>query len=209
MPRAAPSTRRKPRAAPTAKPRLEIVKPTAKEVEKFSDTLLTNANAVTSAYEGADREAKLAEAFPDVSPGMRPLGNIGLFMIRRPKVFTGGGIRLPAEARATEYYNTQVAKVISLGPLAFHTVRSVDGVETVIPWPEGPWFKPGEYVRVPKYGGDRFAVKATVREIVTDAARGGNMPIDVEDDIIFALFKVKDVIGFIDGDPLLVRAYLD
>lgn len=210
MPRAAPMNRRKkPAPASAPKPKLELVKPTAKEVERFSDTLLTNANAVQSGYEGADREAKLAEAFPDVSPGMKPLGNIGLFMIRRPKVFTAGGIRLPAEARATEYYNTQAAKVLALGPLAFTTVRSIDGVETVIPWPEGPWFKPGDFVRVPKYGGDRFAVKATVREIVTDAATGGKMPIDVEDDIIFALFKVKDIIGFIDGDVLAVRAYLD
>jgi co-chaperonin GroES (HSP10) len=190
-------------AAAKKQPKPTLILPTADEVEKLSDTLLTNSNATEFDYDG------LAEAFPDVAPGMKPLGNIALFMIRRPKVFTKGGIRLPSEARATEYYNTQVAKVISLGPLAFSTVRSVDGVETVIPWPEGPWFKPGDYVRVPKYGGDRFAVKATVREIVTDAATGSKKPIDVEDDIIFALFKVRDVIGFIDGDPRTVRAYFD
>ena len=178
------------------------VKPKAKPPEQFDDTLLTNSNSISFAYEGLD------EAFPAVDPGLKPLGNLGVFMIRRPKKFTAGGMELPAEVRSTEYYNTQVAKVIALGALAFNSVRNIDGAEVMIPWPEGPWFKPGDYVRVPKYGGDRFGVKATVTE-TQPLIGGGKTPIQVTEDIIFAVFKVKDIQGVITGSPLSIRAYLD
>ena len=177
-------------------------KPALKAVERIEESLLTNSNNIKFDYEN------MAEAFPDVSPGLTPLGNLGVFMIRRPKKFTGAGTELPPEVRATEYYNTQVAKVIAVGPLAFKTVRSIDGEEKIFDWPEGPWFKPGDFVRVPKYGGDRYSVKATVREM-QKLIGGGKVPIDVVDDIVFAVFKVRDIQGVITSDPTAIRAYLD
>lgn len=173
-----------------------------KGVEQISETLLTSGNALNYDYEN------LAEAFPHVEPGTAPMGNIGLFQIRRPKKFTAAGIEVPAEARATEYYNTQVAKVISLGPLCFKTGRNIDGEEKIFDWPEGPWFKPGDFVRVPKYGGDRYSIRATVREM-QKLIGGSKVPVDVTDDIVFSMFKVKDILGVITCDPRLIRAYLD
>lgn len=176
----------------------------AKKIEVIEDTLLTSSNAISGVH------ASMEEAFPDVDAGIKPCGNLVLLMIRRPRKFMASGIELPAEARATEYYNTQIAKVIELGPLCFNTVRNVDGEEKIIPWPEGPWFKPGEFVRVPKYGGDRFSRKATVRENVKMIGDGGKLtPVDVVDEIIFALFKAKDIQGVITCDPRVIRAYLD
>jgi hypothetical protein len=169
-------------------------------------TILTNTNSITFDYDG------LSEAFPDVDPGLKPLGNLGVFMIRRPKMMSAGGIIIDGTGtdnpRAVEYYNTQVAKVIALGPTAFKSVRNVDGEEKIFDWPEGPWFKPGDYVRVPKYGGDRFSVKATVKEFRPDG-RGGKNAVEVVDEIIFAVFKVRDIQGVITGNPLSIKAYLD
>lgn len=175
----------------------------AKKVQAAA--LLTNTNSMTFDYES------LAEAFPDVDPGMKPLGNLGVFMIRRPKIMSAGGIIIENDssdnARAVEYYNTQVAKVISLGQTAFKSVRNVDGEEKILDWPEGVWFKPGDFVRVPKYGGDRFSVKATVKEM--RRVLGKKEWVEVADEVIFAVFKVKDIQGVITGDPLKIRAYLD
>lgn len=176
----------------------------AKKVEVIEETLLTSSNAISGDH------ASMEEAFPNVDPGLKPFGNLVLLMIRRPRKFTATGFELPPEARATEYYNTQVAKVIDVGSVCFCTVRNINGLETICPWPEGPWFKPGDFVRVPKYGGDRFSRKATVRENVKMIGDGDKTtPIDVVDEIIFALFKGKDIQGVITTDPRTIRAYLD
>ena len=64
---------------------------------------------------------------------------------------------------ATREYNdsiAQFAKVLKLGPLAFKD-RS-----TAKEWPEGLWVRPGDIVRVPKYGGDRFAKETPEGNII-------------------------------------------
>ena len=87
---------------------------------------------------------ELAEAFPDVDPGVEPLGNMVLVMLRQP-LLSSGGIILRDEVRKTEWDNQQVAKVIALGPLAYRDRTTFNH------WPEGPWCSVGDYVRVPKY----------------------------------------------------------
>lgn len=171
--------------------------------EQMSESILTNSNAISFDYKN------IGEAFPEVEPGMKPFGHLGLFQIRRPKKFSAGGLELPADARATEYYNTQVAKVIALGALCFKTVRNVGDGEEIFDWPEGPWFQPGDFVRVPKYGGDRYSIKAKVIEHQPLIGSKGSAEVEIEDEIIFALFKVKDVQGVITCDPRVIKAYLD
>lgn len=94
----------------------------------------------------------LEDAFPAADPGLIPFGTDVLVQIRTPKKRTKGGLYLPEESRETDLWNMQVAKVISLGPVAFCNR------ETLKPWGEGAWCKVGDYVRVPKYGGDRWWV---------------------------------------------------
>ncbi len=96
------------------------------------------------------------------------------------------GIVVPHEARETEKWNTQVAKVISLGPVAF---RNRDTLE---PWKEGDWCQEGAFVRVPKYGGDRWEVPVP----------------DRQDPALFCVFKDLDLIGEFTGDPLAVKAFI-
>jgi co-chaperonin GroES (HSP10) len=93
------------------------------------------------------------EAFPKVRPNHRPLGEQVLIQIRKAMTKSKGGIILDENTRQTEHDNTQVGKLVAKGALAFcdrHTGK---------PWPEGDWVKLGDYVRVRKYGGDRWVVK--------------------------------------------------
>lgn len=128
----------------------------------------------------------LEAAFPNVHAGLRPFGDRVLVQIRTPMTLTAAGIHLPEEARETERWNTQVAKVISVGPVAFHNR------DTLQPWPEGAWVKPGMFVRCPKYGGDRWEVPIPGRN----------------ESALFCLFRDVDLGGEIEGDPLAMVAYL-
>ena len=136
-------------------------------------------NKVEFAYEGE------ADAFPDIDPGVRPFGSRVLLQIRKAKTKTKGGIILAGETRDTETWNTQVAKVRALGPLAFHNRNTME------PWPEGAWVKVGSYVRAPKYGGDRWSVR-----------------VEDGEEILFVLFNDLDLLGEITGDPLAMKSFL-
>lgn len=120
-------------------------------------------------------------AFPNVDSGIEPLGGRVLVQLRRVKRTTASGIVLAGETREFEKFNTQVAKVVSLGPLAFKKK------DTLEPWPEGVWADVGSFVRVPKYGGDRFEVTIA------------NEP---EEPALFMLINDHELIAKIKGDPL-------
>ena len=127
----------------------------------------------------------LQEAFPLVNPGAEPFGHRILVQLRSVKLKTTGGIYLPNEAREAERWNTVVAKVIAVGPLAYRDRT------TMKPWPEGQWVQEGDYVRVPKHGGDRWLVE-----------NGDG------DDAMFAIFNDHEVIARIVGDPLSMKVFI-
>lgn len=141
--------------------------------------------------------ASMEDAFPTVSPGLRPFGNLVLCQIRKARSQTAGGIITPDEILATEQYNTQVAKVLAIGPIAFKNRGTGDD------WPEGAWAKPGMFVRVPKYQGDRWTKTFTRKGI---DHRG--QEVDVTDEVNFVLFKDLALLGEFEDDPLSVRAFL-
>ena len=88
-------------------------------------------------------EDAMAEAFPAVDAGIQPFGSRVLIQIRTPKKKSSGGIIIDIHgSNETEKWNTQIGKVVALGPLAF---KNRDSMTT---WPEGEWCKAGEYVRV-------------------------------------------------------------
>jgi len=140
---------------------------------------------MTQAAAQAQPFDELAEAFPTVDAGVIPLGSRVLVQIRTPKTKSAGGIILHGETRETEKWNTQIAKVIDLGPLAF---KNRNTQET---WPEGEWCHPGDYVRVPKYGGDRWTV-----------------PLRRDEEAMFVIFNDLDIIGLVSGDPLAIKAFI-
>lgn len=159
-------------------------------------SLLTRNNEVDYLYTG------LEDAFPKVDPGHRPLGSLVLVQIRQPKRTTKGGIIIPDEARATDHYNTQIAKVITLGPVAFKNRNDMTD------WPEGAWCAPGDFVRVPKYQGDRIAVPFEKISYEEDE-KGRKHKKTTKDEAIFVFFKDLALMAAITCDPTTLRAFLD
>lgn len=129
----------------------------------------------------------LEEAFPEIDPGIIPFGSRVLVQIRSARTKSKGGIELVSETREAVQWNQQVGKVVAIGPLAFHNR------ETMKPWPEGEWAKVGEYVRVPKYGGDKWERKS---------------PRDPDAMALFALFNDLDLQGRITCNPLDIIAFI-
>jgi co-chaperonin GroES (HSP10) len=115
-----------------------------------------------------------------------------LVQIRSAKKRTAGGLYVPADVQGVEKDLTQIAKVISVGPLAFKNR------DTKKLWPEGAWCAPGEYVRVPQYGGDRWGVLPSSHS---------GMAVK-EDYVTFAVFDDLDIVGKVTCDPLSVVAYI-
>ena len=134
----------------------------------------------------------LDQAFPEVDCGCEPYGSRLIVQKRSPRTVTKGGIYVPEDTQETEFWNTQVAKVISLGPLAFHNR------DTRTEWPEGAWCQVGDYVRVPKYGGDKWFVDLP-------GAQSSRIGVDRA---CFVIYNDLDIIGKITCDPLEVVAYL-
>jgi co-chaperonin GroES (HSP10) len=142
-----------------------------------------------SNQEALKESAELAWAFPSVDPGAKPLGGRILVQLRRTKKKTSGsGIILVEETKETEKWQNMVAKVIYVGPLAFKHR------DTMQSWPEGSWCEPGDFIRVPKWGGDRWEASVP------------NEP--DEDPALFAVFNDHEMIAKVTGDPLTMRAYL-
>jgi len=132
----------------------------------------------------------LAWAFPEVEPGVEPLGARVLVQLRRTKKkMTASGIILAEETRETEKWANMVAKVLAIGPLAY---RNRD---TMASWPEGSWVKVGDFIRVPKWGGDRWEVPVPGED-------------KNEDKALFMVLNDHEVISRVKGDPLGMAEYV-
>lgn len=134
--------------------------------------------------------AEMAWAFPKVEPGMEPFGGRVIVQLRRIKLKTSkGGIVLVEETKESEKWNNMIGKVVSMGPLAFKNR------DTMASWPEGTWAKVGDYVRVPKWGGDRWEVKVPGSD-------------DNEDPVLFMTLNDHELIAKVTSNPLSFKAYV-
>ena len=137
-----------------------------------------------------DIEQTLQEAFPTIDPLMAPYGGRVLVQLRAVKEkVTSAGIYIPEETKETEKWNTMIGKVIAIGPLAFKNR------ETMANWPEGAWANVGDYVRVPKWGGDRWEI-----EFTDDQGAKGRA--------LFTFFNDHELIGKVTGDPREIKAFI-
>jgi len=135
-------------------------------------------------------DAEIAWAFPSVDPGAKPLGGRILVQLRRTKKKTSkAGIILVEETKEAEKWNNMVAKVIEIGPLAFKNRDTMQG------WPEGSWCQVGDYIRVPKWGGDRWEVKVEGED-------------DMEDPALFMILNDHEVIAKVTCSPLEMRSFI-
>ncbi len=65
----------------------------------------------------------IEQAFPDVDPGVVPLGGRVLVQLRHVAKTTKSGLILVEETRDTVKWNNQIARVIKLAPWRSATVR--------------------------------------------------------------------------------------
>lgn len=135
---------------------------------------------------------EFAEAFPTVDPLHYPLGTNILLQVRTP-ISRKGSIILHEDVKETEKWNTQVGRVVAIGPMAYRDAETLDL------WPEGKWVEEGDFVRFPKYGSDKWAVRFKVQ------IRPG---FEVEQEALFILVPTRDVFAVVTGDPLQVKAYV-
>jgi co-chaperonin GroES (HSP10) len=133
----------------------------------------------------AVNSADIEEAFPLVDPCAVPLGARVLVQMRIAKrKMTASGIILPEETRETERAQNPIGKVVGIGPLAF---KKRDTMED---WPEGSWCGLGDFLRVPKWTGDRWTVPHG------------------EDEVEFMIMNDHEVIARVTGNPLDVKAFV-
>lgn len=128
----------------------------------------------------------LDQAFPEVNPGVRPCGARVIVQMKSLRKFSAGGIELPPETQDERKWNGQTGKVVAIGPIAFCNR------ETGKPWNEGVWAELGDFVRVPRWGGDRWEVQIP----------------GVQEKALFVTFNDHEVIGVITGDPLEIENYI-
>lgn len=120
----------------------------------------------------------LDEAFPSIHPGVQPLGTRVLVQLRTVRTRTSAGIILADDTKQFNKVTTQLGRVVALGPIAF---RNRDTGQL---WPEGVWARTHDFVRIPKYGGDRFERKIP----------------GSEDTATFCLFQDHEIIAKVDPE---------
>ena len=137
---------------------------------------------------GVPDPAELAWAFPDANPGQAPLGGRVIVQLRRIKK-RAGRIIIVDETKENEKWNNMIGKVVAIGPLAY---RNRETMET---WPEGTWAEVGDFVRVPRWGGDRWE-----RNVPGET--------DQEEAVLFMTINDHEVIAKITDDPLSFKTYV-
>lgn len=142
----------------------------------------------TEGTAGVSDPAELAWAFPEVNPGQAPFGGRVIVQLRRIKK-KAGRIIIVDETKENEKWNNMIGRVVSIGPLAFKNR------ETMTSWPEGSWAQVGDFVRVPRWGGDRWERKAPDTD-------------DGEDPVLFMTLNDHELIARVTDDPLSFKAYV-
>ncbi len=135
----------------------------------------------------AVEDRTLEDLFPQIDPGFRPFGTRVMVQLRRVMTKTKSGIILTTDTKDTEAWNIQVGKLLLCGPLAFKRRDSAQD------WPEGVWAHVGDFVMVPRYGGNRRSVPAP----------------DGGEPVVLLVVNDSDLIGAYTGDPRNVQTYIE
>lgn len=140
--------------------------------------------------QGTSDPVELAWAFPEVNAGQSPFGGrVVVQLLRIKKTAAGSRIILVSETKENEKWQNMIGKVIEIGPLAFKNR------DTMASWPEGSWAQVGDFVRVPKWGGDRW-----------ERAVPGEDP--KEAPVLFMTINDHELIARVTDDPLSFNTFV-
>ena len=135
--------------------------------------------------QGVPDSIELDWAFPTVNSGQSPYGGRVIVQLRRVRK-TSGVIIIVDETKENEKWNNMIGKIVALGPLAFKNR------DTMQLWAEGSWAEVGDYVRVPRWGGDRWE-----RHIPDD-----------KEPVLFMTINDHELIAKVTDDPLSFKTYI-
>jgi len=144
-----------------------------------------NAITMIDGDQSLPSEDELKWAFPDIPSGQSPFGGRVIVQLRRIKK-KAGMIIIVDETKENEKWNNMIGKVVAIGPLAFKNR------DTMQPWPEGSWAQVGDFVRVPRWGGDRWE-----RPVPDD-----------EDPVLFMTINDHELIAKVTDNPLSFKAFV-
>lgn len=147
-------------------------------------------NETRSEVDAPWTQEEVDERFPKVNAGIKPFGSRLLLQVRSPVAKTRGGIVLPEDIKDTELFLTQTAMVRELGPVAFKNRQTLE------PWPEGEWVKPGIFVRIPKFNQDKWWVEFD-RPGFAHKSKA-----------LFMLINDLDILGERTGNPFAIAGYI-
>ena len=133
------------------------------------------------------QDTEVLSHFPEVDPGVIPLGARVLCQLVTTKTVSAGGIMLVQETKETEQWNNQVARVLAVGPLAFCNR------ETGKPWTEGMWCEQGDFIIIPRWGGQRRTVNPKGKQ---------------GDPVYFVTVNDHEIIEKVYGNPLKLETYI-
>lgn len=136
---------------------------------------------------------EMQEAFPDVAPPYHPYGYLALLQLRKPRKKIGS-IIVPDSETDVERYRTQASLVRALGQACFCDRQ------TGLSWVEGPWYAPGDFIRCPMFGGDRFDIDY---KVVTFEGQDKSTRTEK---VTFVFIKEADAIARVTGDPLNIAS---
>jgi co-chaperonin GroES (HSP10) len=143
--------------------------------------------AIIEGVQTVSDPVELAWAFPEVNAGQVPFGGRVIIQLRRVrKTAKGSRIILVDETKENEKWQNMIGKVIAVGPLAFKNR------DTMASWPEGSWAEIGDFVRVPKWGGDRWE-----RTIAGD-----------DSPVLFMTINDHELISRVTDDPLSFNVFI-
>ena len=148
---------------------------------------MTNSAAIKLTTDNTYTQAEIDAAFPNVDPGFKPFGTRVIVQIRSAKTKSKGGIIFIDETLEIEKWNTQVAKIVALGPSAFRYRSGPREGELFI---EGGWCEVGDYVRIPKFLQDKWSIPFSDHEV------------------LFMLVNDVDILAGMTVNPLEVKAYI-
>lgn len=135
-------------------------------------------------------EETTSERYPDIDSMSTPLGARVLVQVASPVRRSKGGIILVDETQQSEKDNITVAKIVKLGNLAFRHRQTGAWWPEHDPEAEGSIpIEAGMFVRVPRYGGDRWRVEVG------------------EQEAYFVLFEDTDIRSLVTGDPEQIKSY--
>lgn len=139
---------------------------------------------------GTPDPEELAWAFPEVNPGQLPFGGRVIVQLKRiRKTLRNSRIIVTSSTREDEKWQNMIGRVVAIGPLAF---KNRDTMES---WPEGTWAQIGDYVRVPKWGGDRWERHVPGED-------------DNEDPVLFMTLNDHELISKVTDDPLSYKTFI-